>query len=204
MRLSVGCRGRPPGAHAKPQAAEEIPNPMPPGPILLSYKGRLAWGVLITVFAVDPEWTHWSSLDLLEVLLVPALVLINGLFVAAEFALVAVRRTRVEELVHQGVRGAKAVEEAITHLDRTIAATQLGITLASIGLGLSASRPWPSCSSRCSRPAPAWSRVGHPFRRRHPGPLPDHVHARRLRRADPQDARAANARSHGLCGWPGR
>ncbi len=133
---------------------------MPPGPILLSYKGRLAWGVLITVFAVDPEWTHWSSLDLLEVLLVPALVLINGLFVAAEFALVAVRRTRVEELVHKGVRGAKAVEGAITHLGRTIAATQLGITLASIGLGIVAEPPL----ARLLEPlfhslSPAWSRV---------------------------------------------
>ncbi len=54
---------------------------------------------------------------------------------AAEFALVAVRRTRVEELVHHGVTGAKAVEQAVRNLDRTIAATQLGITLASIALG---------------------------------------------------------------------
>jgi len=46
-----------------------------------------------------------------------------------------VRRTRVEELVHRNVRGAKAVEAAIQHLDRSIAATQLGITLASIALG---------------------------------------------------------------------
>jgi len=72
---------------------------------------------------------------LLRLLCIPALIVLNGLFVAAEFALVAVRKTRVEELVSQGKRGARAAEEAITRLDRSIAATQLGITLASIGLG---------------------------------------------------------------------
>src|SRR5262249_2636952 len=56
-------------------------------------------------------------------------------FVAAEFALVAVRRTRVEEMVRQGVARAGAVREAVANLDRSIAATQLGITLASIALG---------------------------------------------------------------------
>jgi Hemolysins and related proteins containing CBS domains len=63
------------------------------------------------------------------------LVVLNGLFVAAEFALVAVRKTRVEEMVQQGQKGAKALETAIKHLDRSIAATQLGITCASVGLG---------------------------------------------------------------------
>src|SRR5262249_35801740 len=74
----------------------------------------------------------WNLLGLLSI---PALVALNGFFVAAEFALVAVRKTRVEELVLQGVKGARAVAAAIDRLDRTIAATQLGITLASIGLG---------------------------------------------------------------------
>jgi CBS domain containing-hemolysin-like protein len=63
------------------------------------------------------------------------LVVINGLFVAAEFALVAVRKTRVEEMVQQGEKGAKALQTAIDHLDRSIAATQLGVTFASVGLG---------------------------------------------------------------------
>lgn len=80
-----------------------------------------------------------SDISLLEALLgmasIPILVGLNGFFVAAEFALVAVRRTRVEEMVAQGVRGARAVESAVEHLDRSIAATQLGITLASLGLG---------------------------------------------------------------------
>jgi CBS domain containing-hemolysin-like protein len=59
----------------------------------------------------------------------------NGLFVAAEFALVAVRKTRVEEMVHHGRKGAKGVASAVANLDRSIAATQLGITLASLALG---------------------------------------------------------------------
>jgi CBS domain containing-hemolysin-like protein len=74
-------------------------------------------------------------LTLIGLLSIPLFVLMNGLFVAAEFALVAVRKTRVEELVQQGRSGAGAVNLAVTNLDRTIAATQLGITLASIALG---------------------------------------------------------------------
>jgi CBS domain containing-hemolysin-like protein len=69
------------------------------------------------------------------VLGIPALVALNGLFVAAEFALVAVRKTRVEEMVRLGLKRAKTLEGAIGRLDRSIAATQLGTTLASIGLG---------------------------------------------------------------------
>ncbi len=69
------------------------------------------------------------------VLLVPLLILLNAFFVAAEFALVAVRRTKVETMVDQGVAGAQAVEKATKQLDRSIAATQLGITIASIVLG---------------------------------------------------------------------
>ncbi len=89
--------------------------------------------MLGTPLAVTME-TDWG-LDVARVLAVPLLVAINGLFVAAEFAFVAVRRTRVEELVGQGVKGAKAVETALRRLDRSIAATQLGITLTSIVLG---------------------------------------------------------------------
>jgi hypothetical protein len=58
-------------------------------------------------------------------LAIPALVVLNGLFVAAEFALVSVRKTRVEEMVGKGVAGARAVEAA---------------------LASSASRRWPPCS----------------------------------------------------------
>lgn len=71
----------------------------------------------------------------LGLIAIPVLIVINGYFVAVEFALVAVRKTRVEELVTQGVRGASSVAAAQANLNRSIAAAQLGITLASIALG---------------------------------------------------------------------
>jgi CBS domain containing-hemolysin-like protein len=64
-----------------------------------------------------------------------ALVLANGFFVAAEFSIVTVRKTRIEQLVAEGHHGALAVRRAVTDPDRYIAATQLGITMASLGLG---------------------------------------------------------------------
>ena len=64
-----------------------------------------------------------------------ALVFANGFFVAAEFSIVTVRKTRIDQLVAEGHRGARAVRRAVTDPDRYIAATQLGITMASIGLG---------------------------------------------------------------------
>jgi len=63
------------------------------------------------------------------------LVLANAFFVAAEFALVASRKTRLEAMIRRGDGKAKLARRAITHLDRYISATQLGITLASLGLG---------------------------------------------------------------------
>jgi CBS domain containing-hemolysin-like protein len=63
------------------------------------------------------------------------LVLLNGFFVAAEFALVKVRSTRVAELANEGKATARMTLHAIRHLDAYLSATQLGITLASIGLG---------------------------------------------------------------------
>ena len=73
---------------------------------------------------------------LVGVLLMVLLVAINGYFVAAEFALVAVRRSRVEELVNEGRARASTLLTAIDHLNDSVAACQLGITLASLALGL--------------------------------------------------------------------
>jgi putative hemolysin len=80
---------------------------------------------------------HESHLwwDIGGLLSLPALVALNGFFVAAEFSLVAVRRTRIEAMVARGVRGAASVQAIIGRLNRVIAATQLGITLSSIALG---------------------------------------------------------------------
>jgi putative hemolysin len=66
---------------------------------------------------------------------VVALVLANGFFVATEFSLVAVRRTRIQHLASAGDRRAASVLGRLDHLDAYIAATQLGITIASIALG---------------------------------------------------------------------
>ncbi|MBW3628101.1 MAG: hemolysin family protein [Gemmatimonadetes bacterium] len=63
------------------------------------------------------------------------LVLANGFFVAAEFALVGARRTRIDALADAGNARAKIARGAIQHLDHYISGTQLGITLASLALG---------------------------------------------------------------------
>jgi CBS domain containing-hemolysin-like protein len=64
-----------------------------------------------------------------------ALVFANGFFVAAEFSIVTVRKTRIDQLIAEGNRRARAVRRAVSDPDSYIAATQLGITMASIGLG---------------------------------------------------------------------
>lgn len=63
------------------------------------------------------------------------LVLANGFFVATEFALVSVRRTRMQQLAAEGNQRALTVLDRLTHLDTYIAATQLGITISSLALG---------------------------------------------------------------------
>ncbi|HEX7313909.1 MAG TPA: hemolysin family protein [Pyrinomonadaceae bacterium] len=71
----------------------------------------------------------------LYVLLVFFLVLANGFFVASEFALVGVRRSRVETLAATGSRGARRLLGLLDDLNAYISATQLGITMASLALG---------------------------------------------------------------------
>lgn len=63
------------------------------------------------------------------------LVLLNGFFVAAEFALVKVRGTQLRQLIADGNRRAKMAKHLLNHLDEYLSAAQLGITLASLGLG---------------------------------------------------------------------
>ena len=71
----------------------------------------------------------------LRLLAVILLVLANAFFVAAEFALVGARRSRIDAMAAQGDRSAKVVQDTLKHLDRYISGTQLGITLASLALG---------------------------------------------------------------------
>jgi len=63
------------------------------------------------------------------------LVLLNGFFVAAEFAIVKVRISQIEMLARTGNRFATTAKHIIEHLDSYLSATQVGITLASLGLG---------------------------------------------------------------------
>jgi putative hemolysin len=71
----------------------------------------------------------------LELIAVGILILLNGFFVAAEYALVTARRTRIIELHHQGNRRARAVLRITSDPPQFIAAMQLGVTLTSLGIG---------------------------------------------------------------------
>ncbi|MCY9661232.1 MULTISPECIES: hemolysin family protein [Paenibacillus] len=71
----------------------------------------------------------------LNLVLVIILVLLNGFFVAAEFALVKVRHSRIQQLLNEGSSKAKYADKVTSELDTYLSATQLGITLASLGLG---------------------------------------------------------------------
>ena len=84
---------------------------------------------------MEPSSTGGLASVGLGIVSVVVLVLANAFFVAAEFALVGTRKSRLEELIQQGERKAILARRAVQSLDRYISATQLGITLASLGLG---------------------------------------------------------------------
>ncbi len=86
----------------------------------------------LLIQAVEPLSASGIGIRLGVVLV---LVLANAFFVASEFALVAVRRSRIDEMIARGDSGAVRVKAALAHLDRYIAGTQLGITIASLALG---------------------------------------------------------------------
>src|SRR2546421_4225491 len=71
----------------------------------------------------------------LELVAVAALILLSAFFVAAEYGLVTSRRTRIEELEHEGNRRARRVLDLVSDPPRFIAAMQLGVTLTSLGIG---------------------------------------------------------------------
>jgi CBS domain containing-hemolysin-like protein len=74
----------------------------------------------------------WAAVKIVAVIM---LVLLNGFFVAAEFALVKVRDTQLEPFASKGQRRARVARATVHNLDAALSATQLGITLASLGLG---------------------------------------------------------------------
>ena len=75
------------------------------------------------------------DLPLLQIVAVAILILTNGFFVAAEFALVSMRETRIEQMIALGVPGASAVRRLQHDLDSFLPAVQLGVTLCSLALG---------------------------------------------------------------------
>jgi CBS domain containing-hemolysin-like protein len=77
----------------------------------------------------------WGVTLTLELIGVGVLILLNAFFVAAEYALVTARRTRIIELHHQGNRRARAVLKITSDPQQFIAAMQLGVTLTSLGIG---------------------------------------------------------------------
>lgn len=97
----------------------------------------LGLGTTFSVVAQAQTTTETTSsgFGVFGLISVLVLVALNGFFVSAEFALVSVRRSRVEQLVAEGNRRAKAVQRSILHLNNVIASTQVGITLASLALG---------------------------------------------------------------------
>ena len=80
------------------------------------------------------DWEDGGQIAL-KLLAVVALVALNGFFVAAEFALVKVRGTQLDTLIEEGHRRAKLAKNITSNLDAYLSACQLGITLASLGLG---------------------------------------------------------------------
>jgi len=75
------------------------------------------------------------TLVLLRIILVVLLVAANAFFVAAEFAMVSIRDTRIHQLIEQRRIGARTVQKIQQHLDEFLPAVQFGVTLASLGLG---------------------------------------------------------------------
>ena len=93
---------------------------------------------LFLLFAAEIETvTEAPTLisTILKILLVIFLVAANGFFVASEFALVAVRRSRIEAMAAEGDKAAVKLLTMLENLSAYISATQLGITLSSLGLG---------------------------------------------------------------------
>ena len=74
-------------------------------------------------------------MGLVPYLAIAGLVLVNAFFVAAEFALVKVRTSQIDQLVEEGNWAAKLTSRALDRLDSYLSASQLGITVASLALG---------------------------------------------------------------------
>ena len=102
----------------------------------------VAYATSVSIDAVDTvdlasAAVAWDTpgVIFLKLLAIASLVALNGFFVASEFAIVKVRTSQLDALVAQGSRHARHARQVTAHLDAYLSATQLGITLASLGLG---------------------------------------------------------------------
>ena len=132
----------------------------------------------------------------LNTIAVVLLLAANAFFVAAEFALVRVRRFRMESRAEQGSAAARLTLRMLDNLEAYLAACQLGITMASLGLG------WVGEPAVAALLEPMFRALGHERRpaphRRVPGRVPAVlVAAHRGRRAGPEDVRDPSGRAHG-------
>ncbi|MCF8023386.1 MAG: hemolysin family protein [Clostridiales bacterium] len=84
---------------------------------------------------MEDEVSFSNILIILKILLALFLVFLNAVFVAAEFSFIKVRPTRLEQLVAEGNRKAKIAQECVNNIDAYLSVSQLGITIASLGLG---------------------------------------------------------------------
>ena len=94
----------------------------------------LCQNVYVFTTPILPQLLGASSL-IWDIILIIALVAANGFFVAAEFALVKVRQSEIETLAQEGSRLGQITDQILKRLDAYLSACQLGITLASLGLG---------------------------------------------------------------------
>ncbi|PLR92548.1 hemolysin family protein [Bacillus sp. T33-2] len=74
-------------------------------------------------------------MEIFNLILVAVLIALTAFFVATEFAIVKVRSSRIDHLIEENKRGAKAAKHVVTHLDEYLSACQLGITVTALGLG---------------------------------------------------------------------
>ncbi len=87
-----------------------------------------------SIIRITTEWDP-AGIIFLKLFAIFALVLMNSFFVASEFAIVKVRSSQLETLLGEGSKSAMEAKQVISRLDSYLSATQLGITLASLGLG---------------------------------------------------------------------
>lgn len=82
-----------------------------------------------------PSFAEGVTLYIIKLSAIVLFILLTACFVAIEFSIVKARRSRINQLIEEDVKGAKAAKHVITHLDEYLSACQLGITVTALGIG---------------------------------------------------------------------